>query len=144
MRICLDTNSLLPLFGTRSSFVELRNALLTGQLELALSTEILLEYEEVITRVSGRERWLQIALLLERLEALHGTIHRIDATFRFNIIAADPDDNKFVDCAIAAQAEFIVTDDQHFSVLAASGYAPKVVNLEGLRAELTRRKPQLG
>ncbi len=144
MKVCLDTNSLLPLFGTRGSFGELRNALLTGQLELALSTEILLEYEEVLTRVSGRERWLQIALLLERLEALHGTIHRIEATFRFNVIAADPDDNKFVDCAIAAQAEFIVTDDQHFSVLAASGYGPKVVNLEGLRAELARRKPRSG
>ena len=29
----------------------------------------------------------------------------------------DPDDNKFVDCAVAAQAEYIVTNDKHFNVL---------------------------
>ena len=141
MRVCLDTNSLLPLFGHRSSFADIKNALLTGSLELAVSTAILLEYEEVVTRLSGRERWSQIAALFEQLEALHGTIHRIDATFQFHVITADPDDNKFVDCAIVARAEFVVTDDQHFSVLATSGYLPKVVTLEGLRAELAHRKP---
>ena len=144
MRVCLDTNSLLPLFGARSQFADLRNQLLTGELELAVSTEILLEYEEVVTRVSGRERWLQIALLLERLDALHGSIYRTDSTFRFRVITGDPDDNKFVDCAIAARAEFVVTDDQHFSALASSGYAPRVVTLEGLRIELARRRPGSG
>jgi putative PIN family toxin of toxin-antitoxin system len=112
-------------------------------LELIVSTAILLEYEEVVTRLSGRERWNQIAALFDQLEALHGTIRRIDPTFRFNVITADPDDNKFVDCAIAAQAEFVVTDDQHFSPLATSGCAPKVVTLEGLRVKLARRKPTL-
>jgi putative PIN family toxin of toxin-antitoxin system len=101
-----------------------------GDLELAVSTAILLEYEEVITRLSGRDRWSQIAELFEHLEALHGTFHRRELAFQFRIITADPDDNKFVDCAIAAQADFIVTDDQHFSVLKHSGYAPRVVTLE--------------
>ena len=27
------------------------------------------------------------------------------------------DDNKFVDCAVAADAEFIVSNDKHFKVL---------------------------
>jgi hypothetical protein len=40
---------------------------LTGDLELAVSTAILLEYEEVITRLSGRELWNQIAVLFEHL-----------------------------------------------------------------------------
>lgn len=34
--------------------------------------------------------------------------------FRFNLITADPDDNKFVDCAIIAQADYIFTNDRHF------------------------------
>ena len=29
----------------------------------------------------------------------------------------DKDDNKFVDCAIAGNAQFIVTNDKHFEVL---------------------------
>jgi predicted nucleic acid-binding protein len=37
--------------------------------------------------------------------------------FRFNLITADPDDNKFVDCAIVANADYIVSQDNHFNVL---------------------------
>ena len=119
---------------------DINKALLMVDPELAVSTAILLEYEEGITRLSGRVCWSQIAELFEHLEALHGTFHRRESAFQFRIITADPDDKKFVDCAIAAQADFTVTDDQHFSVLKNSGYAPRVVTLEGLRDELLRRK----
>lgn len=37
--------------------------------------------------------------------------------FRFHLIKSDEDDNKFVDCAIAANARYIVTEDHHFDVL---------------------------
>jgi predicted nucleic acid-binding protein len=37
--------------------------------------------------------------------------------FRWNLIAADPDDNKFVDCALNAGANYIVTNDRHFNIL---------------------------
>ena len=37
--------------------------------------------------------------------------------YHFNVITADPDDNKFVDCAVAGQARFIVTEDHHYDVL---------------------------
>ena len=32
-------------------------------------------------------------------------------------ITADPDDNKFVDCAFAAGADYLVSEDSHFRVL---------------------------
>jgi predicted nucleic acid-binding protein len=37
--------------------------------------------------------------------------------FRWNLIQADSDDNKFVDCAISARVRFIVTNDNHFKEL---------------------------
>ena len=37
--------------------------------------------------------------------------------YNFNLIEVDPDDNKFVDCAIAANAKCIVTNDHHYDVL---------------------------
>lgn len=37
--------------------------------------------------------------------------------YHFELITADHDDNKFVDCAIAANATFIVSDDKHFKPL---------------------------
>lgn len=33
------------------------------------------------------------------------------------VLDTDPDDNKFVDCAIIANAKYIVTQDHHFDVL---------------------------
>ena len=36
---------------------------------------------------------------------------------RLHLITADPDDNKFVDCAFAAGATYIVSDDAHYNVL---------------------------
>ena len=37
--------------------------------------------------------------------------------YHFNMIEKDPDDNKFVDCAVAGQAKFIVTEDSHYKIL---------------------------
>lgn len=37
--------------------------------------------------------------------------------YHFNLIASDPDDNKFVDCAVAARAHCIVTNDHHFDAV---------------------------
>ena len=37
--------------------------------------------------------------------------------YHFNLIQVDPDDNKFVDCAIQANARFIVTNDHHYDIL---------------------------
>jgi len=44
-------------------------------------------------------------------------VHLITPHYRWNIIQKDEDDNKFIDCAIAGNADFIVTDDNDFKVL---------------------------
>ena len=41
-------------------------------------------------------------------------IEKVSPAYRFNLITTDPDDNKFVDCAIAAGATYIVSNDKHF------------------------------
>ena len=50
---------------------------------------------------------------------------RKDPYFRFHLIEQDPDDNKFVDCAIVAGADYIVSEDAHFRVLSTIPF-PKV------------------
>ena len=44
-------------------------------------------------------------------------VQLVDPHFRMGLITADPDDNKFVDCAFAAGADYLVSEDNHFSVL---------------------------
>jgi len=125
MTVCLDTSIFLQMFGRKQPFYPILRALLDGSINLAVSTEILLEYEEITTQLSGAGRWREVAEVLERLSQLHGNIRQIEPHYRFGVILADPDDNKFCDCAIAPKADFVITEDGHFGVLAAAGYQPK-------------------
>jgi len=53
------------------------------------------------------------------------------------LIDQDPDDNKFVDCAIIANADFIVSEDSHFAVLKFIPFpSVKVVRLDEFVNEL--------
>ncbi len=112
------------MFGRKQPFYPILRALLSGRLHLAVSTEILLEYEEVTVKLSGVERWRDVAAFLELLTQLHGNIRQVEPNFRFGVIGADPDDNKFCDCAIATEADFIITEDGHFDALKSAGYKP--------------------
>jgi uncharacterized protein len=128
--IVLDTNALVQILGARSPFLALQQAILNGRVALAFSTAILLEYEEVLSRYGGPGRWPQLWQVLEMTEQLHDNLRRVEPTYRWRLIADDPDDDKFADCAIAAQAEWIVTEDGHLEVLKHSGHKPQPITPE--------------
>ena len=125
MRVRIDTNLLLQLFGKSRPYGRITDALQQGRLELVVSNEVLLEYEETVTHLSGPSRWQAVEMFLHAVSRLHGTVLYVEPHFRFRVITADPDDDKFADCAIAAEADFILTFDRHFDVLRASGYKPR-------------------
>ena len=87
--------------------------MLEERFEICVTTEILNEYAEII----GREMGMSAAeMALDILTDLPN-IHFVQKYFNWNLIEADPDDNKFVDCAIAANAKFLVSEDRHFKTL---------------------------
>lgn len=126
----LDTNALIQIFGIASPFTLLRDALRNGRLQLAVSTPILLEYEELIRRSSGSARWEEVWRFLMLIDLLHGSIRHIGPDYRFHTITGDPDDDAFADCAIVAGAECIITSDHHFDALIGSGYRPQPITPE--------------
>ena len=65
----------------------------------------------------------------------------IDPHYHFHLIHADKDDNKFVDCAIAAGADYLVSNDAHFKVLSTISF-PKlsVIDLASFSDLLEGRK----
>ena len=70
MIVVLDTNALIQIFGQASPFAPIREALRQGRLELAVSTPILLEYEEVILRSADRARWEDVWSFLKLIDLL--------------------------------------------------------------------------
>ncbi len=127
MTVVLDSNALVQMFGQASMHGALKTALMDGHLVLAVSTPILLEYEEVICRYSSRTRWDDVARMLELIKLLHGTILEVTPSFRFRTITSDADDDAFADCAIVADADFIITEDHHFDAMRDSGYKPEPI-----------------
>lgn len=111
--IVLDTNCLLQILSRRSVNHFVWQGFVRGDYYLCVSTEILEEYEEIIsTKMSPTVAAYMVELLLRSPYTL-----KYDAHYRWELITKDHDDNKFVDCAIAANASFIVSDDSHFKVL---------------------------
>lgn len=109
MKIVLDTNLLLVSISRRSETHLIFEALISGVYELCVSTEILLEYEEILARKMGHEFASEVLDLLLDLPNLR----RVERYFEWNLLD-DLDDNKFVDCAIAVGAHYLVSEDKDF------------------------------
>ena len=54
-----------------------------------------------------------------------------DIFYKWLLIESDPDDDKFVDCAVAGNVDFLVTNDRHYNILKTIGFPPvNVISLE--------------
>lgn len=111
--VVLDTNCILQSISQRSRYYKIWEDFLLGNYVLCVTTEILEEYEEIVSKKMSP---LAAKIVVETILRANNT-RRVDAQYRFNLITKDVDDNKFVDCAIVSNAEFIVSDDSHFDVL---------------------------
>ena len=117
-RVVLDTNVLIASFSKESPSNVVWRGLIEGKYTLCVSNEILWEYQEIIAQKSTpqiAENVINYLLNSQYVELIRPYYH-------FELITADHDDNKFVDCAIAANATFIVSDDKHFLPLRQIAY----------------------
>lgn len=114
MIIVIDTNVLLVSVSSKSKYHWLYQAILSGKIQIAITNEILIEYEEQFTIHWNKEVAINVTRSLAESPntLLTTTIH-----YNLNLIEIDPDDNKFVDCAFASNADFIITNDSHFNIL---------------------------
>lgn len=113
MNIVLDTNALVMSISTRSPYNRIWKSFLRGDYTLCISNDIIEEYAEVLARKISQS----VSEAIVNTILFRPNIRRVDPHFSFGLIKADADDNKFVDCAIVANARFIVTEDHHFNEL---------------------------
>lgn len=111
--IVLDTNCLLQALPSRSPYHKIWSDVLDGKISLCVSTDILEEYEEKIAEKSSADIAHNVVEAIAHLSSTYF----MDSYYHFGLLTEDEDDNKFVDCAIACDAELIVTNDKHFNAL---------------------------
>ncbi len=113
MKIVLDTNVLLVSISRKSEYFPIFDAFLNGHIQLCVTTDILFEYAELLASKFHPNVMDNIMKTIEKSP----DIVQITKYYNWQLIKADPDDDKFVDCAVAANVDYLVTNDKHFKVL---------------------------
>jgi len=115
LKVVIDTNqfvsSLISKQGKPAQLVDLwrqQHFILVTSPEIIVEIKKVLEYPHIIQKYKLNKEDIQSLLILIEHEAVI-----VPGLPVINVIKDDPDDNKFLACALAAQAEYIVTGDQH-------------------------------
>lgn len=110
IRVVLDTNTLISalLFsGTASRLVPLWQS---RRITVLVSKEILQEYLRVLAYPKFQLGDHEIRALVE--EELLPFAETIRVRRRLAVVRRDPEDDKFLECAVAGRAEYLVTGDR--------------------------------
>jgi len=131
MIVVLDTNIVASATYWRGKPAHCLEAWARGRFDLAISHPILTEYEEVIARLAARYPEKQPT---DWLSAIKQAGH-LYVPAPMPAVTADPDDEMFIECAVAARADLIVTGDKaHLLRLKHAGGVPIVGASDFLRS----------
>lgn len=117
MKIVLDTNVLISGIFFSGPPYRILKAWQEGEIKIIASEKILSEYQRVAEELSHQFPSVDIDRILE-LITVHAEI--VDSSDFQVIICEDPDDNKFIACALASKSKIIVSGDKH--LINVSGY----------------------
>jgi putative PIN family toxin of toxin-antitoxin system len=109
MKVVIDTNVLLRSISKHNAERSIYKAFDGKKFTWVFSNEILLEYAEIIgDRYSDKTADLILTILLKS-----NNHQKFEPSYKWQLVTDDPDDNKFVDCALGANVDYLVTDDKH-------------------------------
>lgn len=110
MKIVLDTNVFISGIFFSGPPSQILRAWKNKRLQIILSQDILIEYQRVAESLTLQYPSIDILPIVE-LVTVHGQFvdtKNVDIT-----VCEDPDDNKFIECAIASDTKIIVSGDKH-------------------------------
>lgn len=113
MKVVLDINVLLVSIPKKSKYRPIFDALISGYFQAVISNDILSEYVEILEQKTNFLVASNIAELLLNLK----NVEKVDIYFEWKLILSDLDDNKYVDAYVCSNADYIITNDQHFKIL---------------------------
>ncbi|MGD9874118.1 MAG: putative toxin-antitoxin system toxin component, PIN family [Kiritimatiellia bacterium] len=117
MRVVLDTNVFVSGVFFSGPAYRILDAWRRGEIDLVVSPDILEEYRRVGLELAEQFKGVNLAPVLELL-AIEAEV--VDAEELPQQVCTDPDDDKFLACALAAKVKCICTGDK--ALLKTSGY----------------------
>ena len=110
MKIVLDTNVFISGIFFSGPPSQILQAWKNKKIQIILSQDILDEYHRVAKSISLKYPAIDISKIIE-LVMVHGQF--VDSTDLDIAVCEDPDDNKFIECAITSDTKVIVSGDKH-------------------------------
>lgn len=118
MRVVADTNTVISGLLWRDAPREVLDAAAAGRIQFFTSVALLAELDEVLRRPKFSQRLELANVSLQSLIADYAALCTfVKPTAIAPTILADPDDDDVLACAIAANAEVIVSGDSHLLTL---------------------------
>ncbi len=106
-RVTLDSNIYISALVFGGKPMRLLAAAIEGEIEVAISAPIVEEVRRVLQTKFG---WSE-ERVVEAMETIGVAAEPVTATITLDVIQTDPDDNRVMECAVAAGSEFIVSGD---------------------------------
>ncbi len=110
LRITVDTNTLISAVIAKCNEFELLKAAKLGKIKIIVSHDILKEFLGVISRPKFGLSKKQIENVFKQILSITEII--IPDT-KVSIIKEDPSDNMILECAEAAEVDYIISGDSH-------------------------------
>lgn len=113
-KVVLDANVWVSALLWGGKPAEIVRAVEDGKVCIVTSEEIIGEISQVLNYPKLRKVYQAAGLRHENLiEAVLKVVKFVKVTEKVNVVAEHPADDKFIECALAADAEYIVSGDKH-------------------------------
>ena len=114
MRITVDTNILISAAFWTGDSNRIIDMVEEKEIELVLSKEIIEEFMRVLGCEEMQKKIVNKGLIMRRtVEKIVALSNIVEPSMKLDAVKDDPDDNKILECAIAGNADFIVSSDNH-------------------------------
>jgi putative PIN family toxin of toxin-antitoxin system len=144
LKAVLDTQIFLrTAINPRSACARLSPRFWRGYYSLYVSDAIEAEITDVLNRPSIRTKFPQITnqVVADIINTIHAEAHRVQPEQPIEAVSRDPKDDIFLACAKAAQADYLVSEDNDLLVLG-QHYTTQIINVAAFLTILEKRRDQ--
>ena len=108
MKLVLDTNIFIAAyFNRKSASARIIDLCLENKHELIFSSRLRKEVRLILKNVRANREFQK------RIQSLFMNASRIRPTQKIFMVKEDPEDNKFLECALEGKADYLITSDRH-------------------------------
>ena len=134
MRVVLDTNVWISAVVYGGHPQEIVQAATAGMIDVFVSEALMEELQAVLRRP---QFGLRLQFVQNTIAELGALVHWVVPEKHHQLVDEDPSDNVVIDCAVSAEADYIVTGDKHLLRLGKCG-ATHIVTPEAFTNSLSR------